>query len=115
LFRTAKYRPEFSPTGFKDLEAARAWASSFVAWYNHQHLHSGIRYVSPADRHAGRDGEILKRRHDLYLQARERNPKRWSGQTRNWSRIDVVTLNPEREKAVANVATGGADKKELAA
>ncbi len=115
LFRTAKYRPEFSPTGFKDLEAARAWASSFVAWYNHQHLHSGIRYVSPADRHAGRDGEILKRRHDLYLQARERNPKRWSGRTRNWSRIDVVTLNPEREKAVANVATGGADKNELAA
>jgi hypothetical protein len=115
LFRTAKYRPEFSPTGFIDLEAARAWASSFVGWYNHQHLHSGIRYVSPADRHAGRDREILKRRHDLYLQARERNPKRWSGRTRNWSRIDVVALNPERENAVAKVATGAADKKELAA
>jgi putative transposase len=71
-------------------------------------------YVSPADRHAGRDGEILKRRHDLYLQARVRNPKRWSGRTRNWSRIDVVTLNPERKKAVAKAATGGGNKQELA-
>lgn len=100
LFRTAKYRPEFPVRGFADLAAARAWASRFVHWYNHEHHHSGIRYVSPAQRHDGLDREILARRHALYLQARQRNPRRWSGHTRNWSPIDTVTLNPERQTAI---------------
>jgi transposase InsO family protein len=50
LFRTAKYRPEFPAKGFADLDAARVWAAAFVRWYNHDHRHSGIRYVSPAQR-----------------------------------------------------------------
>jgi transposase InsO family protein len=65
LFRTAKYRPEFPAQGFADLEAARGWANRFVHWYNHEHHHSGIRFVSPAQRHDGRDGEILEHRHVL--------------------------------------------------
>ena len=97
LFRTAKYRPEFPAKGFADMEQARAWAAAFVHWYNFDHRHSGIRYVSPAQRHAGDDHAILAARHDLYLQARERNPARWSGNTRNWSPIGAVTLNPERD------------------
>ena len=55
LFRPAKYRPEFPAKGFTDLNAARLWAAGFVSWYNHDHRHSSIRYVSPAQRH---DGEI---------------------------------------------------------
>src|SRR4051794_7672054 len=51
LFRTAKYRPEFPSKGFADLQAARHWAMQFVHWYNHEHRHSGIRYVTPAQRH----------------------------------------------------------------
>jgi transposase InsO family protein len=100
LFRTAKYRPQFPSSGFADLEAARCWASDFVAWYNHDHRHSGIRYVSPAERHAGEDREILARRHTLYLNAREANPRRWSRRTRNWDPVDAVTLNPEKESVV---------------
>lgn len=100
FFRTAKYRPEFPANGFRDLEAARAWGLAFVKWYNHDHRHSGIRYVSPAQRHAGEDGTVLAARHHLYLQARERNPRRWSRDTRDWSHIAVVTLNPEREAIV---------------
>jgi len=97
LFRTAKYRPEFPSTGVADLAAARTWAAQFVHWYNHEHRHSGIRYVSPAQRHVGQDDTILAARHELYAQARERNPRRWSRHTRDWSPIDTVTLNPERE------------------
>jgi len=97
LFRTAKYRPEFPTKGFADLEAARHWARRFVHWYNHEHRHSGIRYVSPAQRHAGQDGPMLAARHALYQQARARNPRRWSGPTRNWTPITIVTLNPERD------------------
>ena len=100
LFRTAKYRPEFPAKGFRDLEAARSWAVGFVHWYNFDHRHSGIRYVSPAQRHAGQDHAILAARHALYLQARELNPARWSGATRNWSPIGAVTLNPERDSVI---------------
>lgn len=101
LFRTAKYRPEFPARGFENLTAARDWAARFVHWYNHDHRHSGIRYVSPAQRHAGDDYEILARRHDLYQLARQRHPARWSRHTRNWTPIGAVALNPERDSVVS--------------
>jgi putative transposase len=104
LFRTAKYRPEFPVDGFLDLDAAREWATRFVHWYNVEHRHSGIRYVSPAQRHSGHDHQILAARHAVYLQAREANPRRWTRHTRNWTPIAAVTLNPERD-AVVHAAT----------
>lgn len=100
LFRTAKYRPEFPAKGFATLDQARAWAASFVRWYNFEHRHSGIRYVTPAQRHAGEDHAILAERHALYTRAREINPARWSGKTRNWDPIGAVTLNPERDSII---------------
>jgi putative transposase len=106
LLRTAKYRPEFPAKGFADLAAARAWASDFVRWYNHDHRHSGIRYVSPAQRHAGEDQAILAARHALYQKARDRQPARWSGATRNWSPIGPVTLNPERDAVIKTHSFG---------
>ena len=106
LFRTAKYRPEFPAKGFVDLDQARAWAAGFVHWYNVDHRHSGIRYVSPAQRHAGDDHAILAARHDLYRNARETNPARWSGNTRNWSPIGAVTLNPERDSIIKAYSAG---------
>ena len=66
LFRTAKYRPEFPLKGFADLDTARQWAARFVHWYNHEHRHSGIRYVTPAQRHAGQDRSVLTARHAIY-------------------------------------------------
>ena len=100
LFRTAKYRPEFAVKGFADLQAARTWAAGFVHWYNVDHRHSGIGYVSPAQRHDGHDHAILAARHTLYTKARSMNPARWSGKTRNWSPIGPVTLNPERDSMI---------------
>lgn len=100
LFRTAKYRPEFPTGGFDDLDAARAWAAHFTHWYNFEHKHSGIQHVSPAQRHAGEDYAILEARRAVYLAARERNPARWSGPTRDWTPAGPVTLNPERDCVV---------------
>ena len=105
LFRTAKYRPEFPANGFADLHEARAWAAEFVRWYNVDHRHSAIGYVSPQQRHVGDDRAILADRHTLYEQARRRHPARWSGRTRNWAHIGVVTLNPERDSAVNSAAS----------
>lgn len=51
--------------------------------YNHEHRYSRIRFVTPAERHRGKDHQILAQRHELYEQARENNPERWSGRTRN--------------------------------
>lgn len=101
LFRTAKYRPAFPVRGFDDLQHARCWATDLVRWYNVDHRHSGLRYVSPAQRHAGNDTAILAARHELYQRARKRHPARWSAQTRNWTPVAAVTLNPERDTAIA--------------
>lgn len=95
LFRTLKYRPEYPSTPFANLAAERQWVSTFVRWYRTQHLHSAIRFVTPADRHAGRDVAILAARHAVYQQARAARPERWSGPTRNWAPVLEVRLNPE--------------------
>ena len=76
--------------------------------YNQEHRHSGIRYVTPAQRHAGEDRPLLAARHVLYQQAREANPRRWSGPTRDWTPIGAVTLNPERDSIVAAASIGAA-------
>ena len=114
LFRTAKYRPEFPAKGNARLGAARAWADHFATGYNTEHRHSSIRYVSPAQRHAGEDVAILAARHELFLKARELNPARWSGATRDGSPVGPVTLNPERESVVAAYAEAS-NKQPLAA
>jgi len=94
LFRTCKYRPVYPPEGFADLQAARDWVAAFVRWYNDEHRHSAIRYVTPTERHDGRDHAILAHRKAIYEQARQHRPERWSGDTRNWQPVGRVTLNP---------------------
>jgi len=99
LFRTLKYRPEYPEKCFAGLSDARAWVKEFVQWYNNAHCHSGIRFVTPAQRHRGEDVEILARRKQVYQQAKLQNPARWSGEIRNWDQIKEVHLNPEKGKS----------------
>ena len=98
LFKTLKYRPTYPLKPFADLAAARQWIAGLVNWYNHEHCHSAIRFVTPAQRHAGLDEALLARRKVVYEAARARNPLRWRGPTRNWQRIHAVHLNPDRDK-----------------
>jgi len=102
LFRTAKYRPEFPRKPFASLEQARSWAAWFVDWYNTQHRHSAIKFVTPQQRHDGEDVEILARRTALYAAAKARNPNRWTKETRDWSRPQEVALNPEPGSGIAS-------------
>lgn len=104
LFRTLKYCPEYPVRGFETVDAARAWVARFVDWYNTEHLHSGIGYVTPADRHDGTDIALLKARRALYKRERARRPERWSGEPRAWNRPTVVTLNPEAEHRAQHAA-----------
>lgn len=101
LFRTLKYRPEYPERGFADIDAARAWVEQFVRWYNYEHCHSGIRFVTPHQRHTGQDQAILQRRHAVYQAARRQHPKRWSGATRNWApagTVDLISYRPKMER-----------------
>ena len=100
IFRTCKYRPGYPSKGFVDIKASREWVLRFVHWYNHQHKHSGLKFMSPIERHEGRDRKILQKRHEVYVAAKARNPNRWSGETRNWDLPEFVSLNPEKEQAI---------------
>jgi putative transposase len=97
LFRTCKYCPAYPAEGFASLEAARGWMPGFVAGYNTVHRHSGVRWVTPQQRHDRQDQAILAQRQVVYEQARARHPERWSGALRNWQPISEVWLNPSAE------------------
>lgn len=97
LFRTLKYTPAYPTKPFEDITAARAWIKRFVDWYNTAHRHSAIRFVTPAQRHAGQDKEILATRTGVYEAAKQKYPDRWRGRsTRNWNPVDTVWLNPDQ-------------------
>lgn len=97
LFRTLKYRPEFPRQPFASLEEARRWVTKFRRWYNHEHLHSAIGFVSPISRHNGQADAVLEERNKVYLAARERHPQRWNERdVRNWSAPKEVFLNPSK-------------------
>lgn len=98
LFRTCKYRPDYPKAGFETIEASRNWVSEFVFWYNDIHRHSAIRFVTPNQRHAGEDRQILEKRKMVYERAKSLNENRWSGSIRNWGYIDHVWLNPPKGK-----------------
>jgi transposase InsO family protein len=108
LFRHLKYAPSYPRRGFANLDQARKWVEQFVHWYNHQHLHSSIAFVTPQARHLGADIEQLAQRRQLYADARERNPRRWTREPRNWHRPQVVRLNPDRTLQVSSDPTSNA-------
>jgi transposase InsO family protein len=100
LFRTLKHTPAYPQTPFATITAAQRWMTRFTGWYNGEHRHSGIRYVTPNERHEGRERDILDRRHQLYELARRSNPERWATSTRNWNPVGLVLLNPPKATAI---------------
>lgn len=95
-FRTLKYRPNYPSQPFASLEAAQAWVAQFVEWYNTEHRHSAIRYVTPDQRHYGQEQTILEQRQRVYTDAKARHPERWARGTRDWTPVAEVRLNPGR-------------------
>lgn len=100
LFRTCKYTPSFPSKGFESLHASRVWVREFVKWYRNEHHHSGIKFLTPHQRHSGEGEKVLNARQQVYEEARARHPERWSGEIRDWSLPDEVWLNPEQTKAI---------------
>ena len=95
--------------GFDDIDfesavaEARRWVLEFVHWYNCTHKHSGLKFISPNQRHEGVEKEIMAQRETVYATAKAKHPERWSGNTRNWELPTTVYLNPEKEQAEREV------------
>jgi len=96
LFKTLKYTAGY-PGQFKDIFHARAWMADFVNWYNTEHRHSAIGYVTPAQRKSGEHKEILKTRNKTMEQARQLHPERWGKRVRIWNATEEIFLNPNAE------------------
>jgi hypothetical protein len=101
LFRTLKHTPAYPKMPFACIEQARAWVARFVAWYNGEHRHSGIRYVTPDERHFGCEQAVLASRRVVYERARRAHPTRWSRGIRDWNPVGTVVLNPEPDRIAA--------------
>ena len=97
LFKTLKYRPSYPDGAFTSISEARTWVERFVNWYNHEHQHSEIKFVTPFAQHYGKEIEILQNRNEIYERARIKNPNRWSKNIRDWKPVLEVHLNPTKE------------------
>lgn len=75
-FKTMKYQPAF-PERFGSIEDARAFCQDFFAWYNNDHYHSGIAYLTPETVHYGKAAECLKKRSDVLEKAHQAHPERF--------------------------------------
>jgi putative transposase len=80
------------------------WVASFIDWYNPRHRLSGIKFVTPHQRHSGQAIEICRQRAVVYEQARQRHPRRWSGSIQCWRQADVVWINPAPAEIDTNPA-----------
>jgi len=99
LFKTVKYHPTYpAATHFETIVDARVWCEKFVTWYNQEHLHSALKFITPHQRHNGEDKMIMQQRHAVYQNAKQKHPERWSKNTRNWTLPDSITLNPNKKK-----------------
>ena len=102
LFRTMKYRPEYPAEPFDTVAEAREWVLQFARWYNHEHKHSALKFITPNERHTGKDKTIMASRKKTYEAAKAKHPERWSGDTRNWDLPVEVWLNSPREENTAS-------------
>lgn len=91
LFATFKGRVAF-PEYFRTIEAARAFCAEFFQWYNDEHRHSGLDYVTPSQVHTGAHLDIFARRNALLEQHRLQHPKRHGGQPKIYGLPDIVRL-----------------------
>jgi putative transposase len=111
LFKTLKYRPNFQPKGFTSLEDAREWVQLFVNWYNHEHHHSGLCFLTPEQRRSEKSQEILENRRKVYEEAKAAHPERWNGrQIRDWSLKPRAYLNPEIKVEVTDMSSESVKK-----
>ncbi len=93
-FKTLKYRPEF-PGRFETKEDANEFLIIFFNWYNSEHYHSGILWLTPEMVHYGNSRIILENRHKTLLAAYQKNPIRFNNKMPALKKLpSAVYINP---------------------
>lgn len=97
FFKTVKYTAGY-PGNFRNIEHAREWTAGFVHWYNYEHLHSGLGYVTPMQKRTGADVALFEQRNQTIEEARRLNPQRWGSRpARVWEKENIIILNPGKK------------------
>lgn len=95
-FKTMKYRPDY-PSRFGCQQDARAWANTFFDWYNHEHHHTGLALLTPADVHFHRAQSVLQKRQAVLDAAYARTPERFvKGAPLSMQVPQAVWINPPK-------------------
>jgi putative transposase len=98
-FKTLKYRPEF-PERFGSMEDARGFCQTFFPWYNTEHHHSGIGFLTPRQVHDGLSKQIVKERQKVLKRAYETYPDRFKrGMPKPMDPPDAVWINRPSQKS----------------
>ncbi len=101
-FKTLKYRPDY-PARFGSQQDARAWANAFFDWYNHQHHHTGLALLTPADVHFNRSQGVLQKRQSVLQAAYEKTPERFvKGPPHSPALPQVVWINLPKNPQAQN-------------
>jgi putative transposase len=97
-FKTAKYHPGF-PGRFASIEHGLDWGRGFFPWYNHEHHHSGLAYLTPAQVHSGRTAEVIRAREQTLTRAWHAHPERFvNGPPRILRPPSEVWINPPTDE-----------------
>jgi putative transposase len=98
-FKTMKYAPGY-PERFGGYEHARTWCRHFLPWYNTEHRHSGIAYLTPAMVHYGQADDILATRRRVLEQAQAAHPERFVRGVPSPQPLPAeVWINPPEDRA----------------
>jgi len=108
-FKTLKYMPGF-PARFASLEHARAYLRRFFAWYNDEHRHSGIGYMTPAAMHYGAAARLFVERQHVLRLAYAAHPERFvKGQPTPPALPTAVWINPPKSATESAAVVAAVD------
>ena len=108
-FKTMKYRPDF-PDRFGSFQDARGFCSEVCPWYNQEHHHSGLGYLTPFEVHFGLAQQRLEERALVLERAFENHPERFvRGIPKPPTLPEQVWINKPREHEDGDSRTPPAD------
>ncbi len=102
-FKTLKYCPQF-PDRFNSLKAAEAFCQQFFRWYNTEHYHSGIAWLTPETVHSRRSETVLEKRFQTLKQAYMENPARFNNREPKMKQLpEAVYINPPQTISISTL------------
>ena len=105
-FKTLKYRPDF-PERFGSVEDGRAFCQTFFHWYNDQHHHSALGFLTPAVVHHGFSQDVREKRRNTLVAAYAAHPERFvKGMPQPAELPSAVWINPPAKNATHQDASG---------